>query len=599
MSLSFAAPLAFWGFLGLPALLAIYFFRARFRDQPVSTLMFWLEETPPMAGGQRREKLRLPLLFFIEAMIIILLVLAAASPRLPGTQPLRPYVVILDDSWSMSAGGANSPRSRGLAALKAEWSGWPFSTIRFILAGPQPVVLGDPIRSIAQAGDLLKEWRGQSPGANLAEALALADDLAGERARLVVVSDQSPSQVPEDGRLRWLAFGKSAANLAFTQALRSRTEDGDKILLEITNLASEPQITDLVVDSDGRTEKTPLELAPNASRRVRFELSNLSASFSAAIGNDGLGLDNRIELPGRPPEPLPVRVGIRETRLRLAVERALLSTGMARLGASEPVLIFTDDLSASASAAVSAVPGKYGDIPWMVRFIRAGEPQPLLGPFLIDHSHPLSEGVALAGTVWAVGSGTDLPGNPVITAGSIPLLSARPTRFGQDLFWRLLSEYSTLPTSPDWPILFYNLLLWRMAELPGPERVHVPLGGELRVTLPSASTKGVLHDPNGVVSDLTAPDRHLAWKPEFPGLHRLEIGPRSFFVAVNPLNRAESDLRAAESGSWGIWKQDEGPRESIGVAWMFLLPALLLLAFHAALQAAGTPRSGGNGEVQP
>ena len=43
----FTTPLALWGLLAIPALLAIYWLRNRFRRHPVSSLMLWLD--PPRA----------------------------------------------------------------------------------------------------------------------------------------------------------------------------------------------------------------------------------------------------------------------------------------------------------------------------------------------------------------------------------------------------------------------------------------------------------------------------------------------------------------------------------------------------------------------
>ena len=76
----FTIPLAFAGLLALPALAAIYFFRSRFREVPVSSLMLWFDQESPREGGIRFEKLETPLLFLLELLVIIALVLAAAGP---------------------------------------------------------------------------------------------------------------------------------------------------------------------------------------------------------------------------------------------------------------------------------------------------------------------------------------------------------------------------------------------------------------------------------------------------------------------------------------------------------------------------------------
>src|SRR5687767_4447502 len=108
----FATPWAFAALAAVPALAAIYWLRNRYRRVPVSSLMFWAEQRQAREGGLRVQRLQAPLLFFLELAAILLLILAAAGPSLPSAQGTRSLVVVLDDSFSMQAGGADSPRSR-------------------------------------------------------------------------------------------------------------------------------------------------------------------------------------------------------------------------------------------------------------------------------------------------------------------------------------------------------------------------------------------------------------------------------------------------------------------------------------------------------
>src|SRR4051812_23213307 len=94
-------PVALWGLLAIPALVAIYWLRNRFRRHPVSSLMLWIDPRQPRSGGTRLHRLQTPLLFLLELLALLLLVLAAAEPRVPLAQGSPPWVVVLDDSYSM------------------------------------------------------------------------------------------------------------------------------------------------------------------------------------------------------------------------------------------------------------------------------------------------------------------------------------------------------------------------------------------------------------------------------------------------------------------------------------------------------------------
>ncbi|MFZ2957168.1 MAG: BatA domain-containing protein [Candidatus Ozemobacteraceae bacterium] len=693
--MTFTLPMAFWGLLALPILLGIYLFRARFRDRHVSSLMFWQGETPPLAGGRRREPPRLPLFFYLEAVIIALLIFAAAGPRLPSAQPLRSYVVVLDDSFSMQARDAksnfpnnlqsqspkkspdnspnestyhspndspngssndspselpndlpddlpdNSPKQRAIKALSEELAALPFSTVRFVLAGSSPQVMGEIAHSLSQVRETLGGWQCLSPTADLDNAIALARDLAGERGRVLILTDHVPQHPPEDGRRRWMAFGEPRPNIAFTQALRTRNDDQEHVMLEIVNLSTAMQKTQLTVEQDGNIQATPIELAPDGYRRIRLDLGDAAGTFTARLASDALDIDSNILLLPKWHRNVPAEVRVGEDRLCQALTRALLAGGAVSIIAASPASSVSSISSVfpvssasptfltsptspasptspiSSASSVSSVPtiAALGgvdstaplliftdrEIPapsaitgdaWYVQFITDEKAESFLGPFLIDHSSPLAEGLELQGTIWGAGRQRDLPGDPVITAGNIPLLSVRERSRGFDVFLHMNIERSNIPISPDWPILLYNLVSWRSQEMPGPDRDNLPLGSDLHVTTPFASRNIFLQDPDGRKKAFPTGFRRLTIQPEIPGLHHLIADVVSWPIAVNACALAESDLRSASTGSFGTWTDEQGSTESLGAAWMFLLPTLLLLAIHASLQAAGTVSEG-------
>src|SRR3954468_23501145 len=133
------------------ALTAIYLLRNRFRRRPVSSLMLWRDAREAREGGTKVRRLHTPLLFFIELVALALLCLAAADPHVRMTQGTRPLVVVLDDSFSMTAGGKDSPRERPLTALAKEISRTPPYSVRFILAGDRPQLLGETVRHKGEA----------------------------------------------------------------------------------------------------------------------------------------------------------------------------------------------------------------------------------------------------------------------------------------------------------------------------------------------------------------------------------------------------------------------------------------------------------------
>src|SRR3989442_15585537 len=114
-----AFPLALFGLLAVPALLAIYWLRNRSRRRVVSSLMLWMDQRQLKEGGLLIHRLQTPLLFFLELISIVLIVLAAAGPMVRAAEG-RPLVIVLDDSFSMLAGGEDSSRRQAEEAVKKE-----------------------------------------------------------------------------------------------------------------------------------------------------------------------------------------------------------------------------------------------------------------------------------------------------------------------------------------------------------------------------------------------------------------------------------------------------------------------------------------------
>ena len=115
---------------------------------------------------------------------------------------------------------------------------------------------------------------------------------------------------------------------------------------------------------------------------------------------------------------------------------------------------------------------------WIVQVLAEKEADAYLGPFVMERTHPLTDGLELGGIVWGAGKTTDLAGSPIVMAGNIPLVTDAETSSGQHrLRLRLRPDLSTLTRTPAWPILVWNLTTWRSREMPGLARVNLRLGG--------------------------------------------------------------------------------------------------------------------------
>jgi len=267
---------------------------------------------------------------------------------------------------------------------------------------------------------------------------------------------------------------------------------------------------------------------------------------------------------------------VRDAAMRSLVEKAVASSPNASFSANEPGLVITDEGDAKIEEAEA----------WTLRIISEGDAASFLGPFVIDRSHPLSEGLSLGGVVWGGGKSRQLAGTPIINAGDVPLLTDVERAGAHELRLRLRPDLSTLQESPNWPILIWNLVNWRAQAAPGLRQTNIRLGGDAALTVASGVESVSVADPRRVTRQLPARDKSVLIRADVAGVYEISANQNRYSFAANALRSEESDLTRAASGRWGNWVNAMALQwEYRGVAWVLLLLALVALAVHAWLIA--------------
>jgi hypothetical protein len=572
-------PLALAAMAALPALAAIYILRHKFRRRQVSSLLLWRFRVQSKEGGARVHRLQLPLLFFLELLALLLLVVAATGPHWKLAQSTRPLIVVLDDSFSMRAvSGGASAQARARDALHKLFRFQPPPATRLILAGKEPQLPGGAARNWSDVAKLLDQWTCWSPDSALDAAITRATELGKQQANILVLTDHAPADLKiANNRLEWRSFGAATPNIAIVNASRSANGDSDRCLLEIANLSGTAQTSTLLVRAGSNApESTELSFAPGERQRLVFNISAATPMLTAELSADALVEDNRAQL--LPPIRKRVRVQVALTNSALAelVDRTLAATGMRASISDDPELI------------IHHTDGSPGSRAWSLHWALPEKASAYTGPFIIDDSHPLAEGIVLAGVVWAGAPMTNSSADvPIILAGNVPLVSTREDVTGrQFVTLNLDPELSTVTKTPDWPILFWNILQWRAAQLPGLLESNTRLGTE--VLLKTTGDPVTVRAPDGGVKSFAHTGDQLALEAPLPGVYAVAMGQATNYFAVNPLAGDESDLQQCATGQWGNWDAGIEQRyEQSPMAWIFALGALGLLTAHLWLLGAG------------
>ncbi len=618
--------------LSIPLLVILYWLRRRLRHRRVPSLLLWAQQRPRMSAGRRWQRWHSSRLFWLELALLMLLTLAAAGPRWLG-EAQEPLYIILDDSLSMQAGGTDSPRNLAAAALMELLEDEPRRPVHWLLAGRRVRLLSardgdpDPNPAVDLPEDWLEQrWRCLAPTADLVKGIAQAVELGGPTAHILVLTDHSPPDSVDTSQVRWWAMGVPRSNVALVGAGR-RTDGGvDHLLLEVSNFSSQPVSTRLQVawgapvtarrpgDDGGplagqqqpaMTAAPPvqLQLAAGESRRQRWQVP-IGSLVEAKLPDDALAADNRVVLLGEVQPAVKVALELVEGARRDLLAKALVSNDLAELvSPSSPEV----DLRIQVGRA--EITGSGGDSADSAGADSAGawhlwlapstdDAQPYTGPFIVDPHHPLSDGLSLDGVIW--GAAPDLrvadlspSEQPVISAGDVPLLIDHGRGSGgRQLSLRWQGEMSNLQATPNWPVLWWNILAACAADRPGLEPINGRLGMPFHWrSAASATPLATLRSPGGLRREV-APGMVESDGLEL-GVHTLEWGEQrqAFAVnfAVNALNSEESDLRQAASARLGTWRPQRLAAPVQHRLWPYLLLLVLLLSsLHLVWSRPGT-----------
>ncbi|HEY1789389.1 MAG TPA: BatA and WFA domain-containing protein [Verrucomicrobiae bacterium] len=571
-------PLALIALATIPALAAIYILRNRFRRRQVSSLVLWRFHVQSKSGGAKIHRLQLPLLFFLELLALLLLVAAATGPRWKLPQSSRPLIVVLNDSFSMRAlqDGVSS-QDRAKEFLEKLFRGQPPPFTRLILAGADPRSLGSMVTHWSEVNHLLSQWKCWSPEASMDSAITLASEIGGGQANILVLTDHKPGDEKiSNPRLEWHSFGRPLDNFAIVNASRTAYGEQDRCLLEIANDSDAAHSTHLLVQAGLNTvQSSEISLGPRQSQRLVFSIPSTVPSLRATLDADALAADNEVELLPPVRKRVRVRVALTNENLSAMVNRALGATGFRAAIEQNPELVIHSDNSPVGSNA------------WDVTWSTAAATNAYTGPFIVDNSHPLAEGITLDGVIWAGAAATNVPGDvPVILAGNVPLLSERADLIGRrHIMLNLNPAFSTVEDTPDWPILFWDILSWRISEMPGLKESNTRLGTE--VILKTDGEPVAITQPDGAQISFPKVGDELAIETPMPGIYSVTMGTATNQFSANTLAADESDLSQCAGGQWGKWTDDPAQRlVETSAVWIFGLLALAFLVGHMYLVAA-------------
>ena len=588
--LGFERPRLLWA--ALPVFLLLFLFymlHRRSKTRIVSAIFLWdRPETSPNSGTKFKFRLPPPL-FYLELAILLLLIAALAAPFLSTPETFPPLAVILDDSMSMQAKlpGGKSPLEAGADRLRAELEKQPRRRVIWILAGKTPETASD---SDARK-DFTRFWTGQAGSADLAAAVSHARQQV-QGCQILILTDRKPGfDIAQD-----TGCFAEAAPLANTAIVNARRTSG-RILIEAANFSERPADAELLMEPGGLRRKISLE--PGETRRIVLDVPREHARAPVRIrlenaDGNALACDDEVVLEPGDDAPVSYRIanslppaakdilelvlnGNPDFRPASAGETPDLDILSAESESPAPVHLFwiaapQKRLSGGAAAGDDRAPSASG-------------------PLSRENSSTLTRGLPLNALLWKP-CADDLPGQPLLRLGDIPVVSMRQNLYRDREIFFNLDPAATLIDHPFWPVFFQNLARTVREERFGPARTNLHPGETVSVRLPG-NGRNLLEivGPDGRKKTIRAVNGQADFSPPTHGVWKLRSGDEEWEVSMMGIRADESDLSGAGSFQCASAPLDVMPFWSPRpLAWLCLLLAAMLLALHQVLAA---PKKGG------
>jgi len=605
---------------GLGFLIPLVWLYLRTRRRPpahVSSLLLWRAVAEPVVQKRRP---RLPLLFFVQALLIAAGALALAQPfarrQLP-PGPAKDAVIVLDVSASMQASEQGSTRfalARDAARQRAEELARAGRRLTVIAAGQQPQVLGTDLDE-GRAAALIAALEPRDTGGNLTAAAELAVAQAGHQGSIDVFTDASAEGLVLSRDARALAtvhrFGSGGSNVALA-GVRVVASPFDapgrtRVVVTARNHSAETRTVDIRVAPLGAPADAKeaavrsLTLGPGATDVVSIDGLAWTGPFQATLAPaDDLPLDDTLYGVLPAPAPLQILLLSEDEALQRALEnlgRHLGNVSVRTLvpaqyqpEVAESVTVFdrfTPAVPPKGNALYLAPPRGNGDVTVAGGTVRAR--------FAEQREHPLTYGLANAHTLLGDETVVLAPSatmRPVLLGRAdgreLPLVLAGDVGGRRVVATAFPLRAADLRSADSLPTLMFTIGLLRwLAPAPDDAPLTRLAGERLRAGFPDATPIARLEGPGGA-RDLGPSDEVVL---ERAGVYTATVRGETRQLLVSFVDPTESDIArpapvaqqpapvpTAEPSSSRVWQELPYTREVLLVVLAAMVLEWLVVA---------------------
>lgn len=299
-----------WGMIwtaAMPlAVILYYFFRKKYKDQRVSSTLFWQERMKELQASPYLKKLQHHLLFYLQLAALLLCVFGLLGPFSESeTLAGNDFVFVVDTSATMLAGSPShfEKHQQEMKNLAAQAGGKP---VTIVTTGASPEVLIRNEQDLEAIEEAVDQLAVSYKRAEMEQTILFADTLAVNDSTVIhIFTDRLDRDVlaNKTGRSYQVhGVSETLRNVSIRQFGLSETEDGVRGIVQLVN-NSEEAVPALVRLSAGETEKTvEVELAASEELLVPFEELPNEKNWQATVDvQDDYAADNTMAAYLAPP----------------------------------------------------------------------------------------------------------------------------------------------------------------------------------------------------------------------------------------------------------------------------------------------------------
>lgn len=296
MSLTLANTWGLWALLGLPAVVAIHFLQRRNRRVPATTLFLLDQMKRESRTGNRFERLRTSIPFWLQLLMALLLTWLLVQPRWLKQDAVQRIAIVMDTSASMQA--FREPALQAAGDVLGLLEGGPLARAELTLLSSDAEA--PSLYHGTQRGELrqaLADWDPLLGVHDFTPALRIARGLVGAKGVVVLVTDHPPPVPPLFGA-QVISVGETTDNVGWAGVTMEEKEGQWIWQALVKNYSTRVQERQWqAVAGEAASPPRPLKIAPGETQTLSgpfppAEVKDLTLRLTA----DALELDDALPL---------------------------------------------------------------------------------------------------------------------------------------------------------------------------------------------------------------------------------------------------------------------------------------------------------------